>query len=116
MADNEPMISFDMAQGKYTRKRSDEQERARCLEYFRRLEFNRVEASLKKAQELTTNPWMSTDSVYRVFHHSFKMYSRFQDAIYLYLTYMLEPVYHHASFVHKTKECDDTAFDQIIYE
>lgn len=113
------MIPSSMAKGKYDKRtRSEEQERSRCLEYFRRLDFNRVDASLQKAQELAADPWMTVDSVYRIFHHSFKMYSRFHQATYLYVSYMLQPVYHHASFVHKTKECDNenVAFDQVIYE
>jgi len=100
------------------KKRSAEQEQARCLEFFQRLDFAKVEVALEKAKTLAADPWASIDSVYRIFHHSFKMYPRFHNTTYLYLTYMLEPIYHHMSFVHKTKECDEEniAFDQVIYE
>jgi hypothetical protein len=100
------------------RKRSNEQDLSRCLEFFQRLDFGKVDAALEKARALAADPWVSIDSVYRILHHSFKMYPRFHDATYRYITYMLEPFYHHAHFVHKTKECDpeNVAFDQIIYE
>ena len=98
--------------------RSNEQEQARCLEFFKRLDFSKVEAAYQKALDLSADPWTAVDGVYRVFHHSFKMYTRFNDATYRYLTYMLEPLYHHAHSIHKTKECDNAniAFDQVIYE